>query len=552
MAKILAQVTGSDGHAPQYQPDSRWTTFNFKEIYLGQEGLNKYVPNVGDWVQNTATYQRYVVTAIDPLTLIPTMVIVDEQGLGDNSDLLVGTTADTYRVYLDTSVTPHILAVDTRFKVGGSMSQYAKMFRGSEIVDPTKQISFLYDTAGNYLTDQIPLELAALNSHDNTSIKVVGVAHTREKMKDGERVMVVVYNDQGHVVSKRAMLVENTSFIRNIAAGTKYVSHVSLESPFLSASNASVLEYPINVPLQAFNMFGIVHYSDGTKNTLPIDGTKFRIYGLERFVSTVVGQEIKLALSYVLDPTEVAYGAVAGDGKYVTAPYSLISTVQNGAYTVKLYAYPVWSDTEHRYSLRWFLMDLNRDILFDVTPYVYFNNNSDVFDPVGYNKIQNLSVRVNLKDVSAGLKSYIHTQTIAIVLKAPGTENTTRWQIGFEPTQMPFYGNDLFAKVSMINQNLWTVNVKNGLAHQTQWLNELYYQTKPLMDKKKEVTPPVPTHFVFVYGNSRTEYPIADWDKNLTVNGALDITGTLQIEFVKKTTTSTLRLAIAGLAIKEM
>lgn len=543
-------VTGSDGHSPQYDPNGRWTTWNYGELYMGDAGLYKYVPKVGDWVQDTATMQKYVVSAVDSLTLIPTLQEIDSQS--NETELLVGASADSYRVYLDTSVVPHILAVDTRLKVAGTMSHHAKIFRGGDVGATGKVISLLFDSAGNYLTDEIPLELAAIDSHVNHTIKVITVCHTREQMRDGERVTAVIYNDQGHVVSKRSLIVENTSFIRSIAAGTRYISHISLESPFLSQSNANMLEYPINVPLQAFNMYGKVHYSDGSVTKLPIDGTKFRLHGLDTFVSTVVGQEIKLALTYVLDSTEVAYGAVSADGKYITAPMSLITTMQDGAYTVKLYVYPVWNETNSNYVLRWFMMDLNRDILFDVTPYIYYNSNSDIFDPVGWNKVQNLSVRINLKDVSAGLKSYIHTQTIAVVLKEPGTSADTRWLIGFEANQTPFYGTNLFASVEMINQNLWKVNVKNARTSLSEWLNDVYYNVKPLMDKKKEVAAPTPTHMVFIYGNSRTEYPISQWEEDLQVNGEFAITGTIQIEFIKRTNSGDLRLAITGLPIKPM
>lgn len=547
-----ALVLGSDGHAPQYDPDGRWTTWNYNELYLGENGLRKYVPKVGDWVQDTDSYQRYTVTFVDPMTLIPVLQKTDGENYSDNSDLLVGSSSDTYRVYLDTSVTPYILAVDTRLKWAGSMSQYAKIFRGGSLGEDGRIVSFLYDSQGNYLTDRIPLELAAVDPYTNNTIKTITVCHTNERMRDGERVVAVIYNDQGHVVSKRALIVENTSFIRDIAAGTKYISHISLDSPFLSQSNPQLLEYPINVPIQAFNMFGIVHYSDGSTIKLPIDNNKFRLYGLDSFIASVPGQgEVKLGLSYSLAANEVAYGAVSGDGKYITAPYSLITTVQNGAYTVKLYVYPVWNTHINGYVLRWFMMDLNRDILFDVTPYIYFNNSSDVFDPTGYNKVQNLSVRINLKDVSAGMKSYIHTQNVAVVLKSDGASSSTRWLVGYDPNQNPFYGNDLFATVQMINQNLWRVNVKNGRTNISEWLKDVYLNTKPLTDKKKEIAPLSPTHMVFVYGNSRTEYPITDWDIDLQVNGDLDVQGTIQIEFIKRTTSGDLRLGISGLAIKE-
>ena len=168
MATKPAPVTGSDGHAPMYSPDGRWTIYNLNEIYRGNDGNKKYVPNVGDWVQDTDNNIVYKVTYVDSMTLIPTLVEVNASG--STQDLLVGPTADSYRVYIDTSVTPHILAVDTRLKVSGTMSDHAKIFKGGDISTTGRQISFLYDSQGRYLTDKINLELAAVDSHTNHTI----------------------------------------------------------------------------------------------------------------------------------------------------------------------------------------------------------------------------------------------------------------------------------------------------------------------------------------------------------------------------------------------
>lgn len=543
-----APVTGTDGHAPMYDPESRWQTWSYAEIYFGEDGENKYVPKLGDWVRDTSTTQLYEVTFLDPLTLVPTLVEV-ENGAGETA-LLVGPTADSYRVYLDTSVSPHVLAVDTRLKVAGSMSQYAKIYRGSDATVTGRIVGFLYNNNGTFNTDQIPLETIYVDAPATTEIKAVGICYTNENMRDGERVTVVIYNDQGHVVSKRSLIVENTSFIRLQSAGTKYISHIAIDSPFISNSDVNTLEYPINVPLQAFNMYGLVHYSDGEIMRLPIDGTKFKLLGLETFVSTVVGQEINLALSYALDLSEAVYGAISADGKYVTEPIKLVTLAQDGSYTVKLYAYPVWNTSTNEYVLQWYLMDLNRDILFSVGQYIYFNDNSDTFDPVAWDQVQNLSVRINLRDVSAGMKSYIHTQTVAVILKDVGTAPTTRWLVGFETGQSPFYGNNLFANIELVDANLWKVNISNGFANFSEWLEELYYNTKPLMDRKKEILPPTPTHIVFISGNTRTEYDISLWNTDLQVNGALDTLGTVFVEFIKRTSGGDLKLAIAGLSIK--
>ena len=550
MAMTPAPVTGSDGHAPQYDPDSRWTIWNLKEIYQGNEALHKYVPKVGDWVQDTDTGDVYVVENIDALTLIPDLKLTSSTG-ASAADLLVSNSADTYRVYLDTSVVPHILAVDTRFKVGGTQSQYAKIYRAGNAVDSGELVSFLYDTDGNYLTDQIPLELCIIDSHTNHTLKTVTVCHTNQKMKDGERVMVIIYNDQGHVVDKKAMLIENTSFIRSIDADTLYLDHIALDSPFINESNANQLDYPINIPLQAFNMFCLLYYSNGSVKKVPIDGTKAAVHGLENFVSTVVGQNIKLVLSYRLEHNEVCYGAVSGDGKYVTEAYTLITTQQDGAYTVKVFGYPVWVDSENGYKMQFWMMDLNRNILYDVTPFIHYNANGDVFDGKSYGTVQNLSIRLNLKDVSQGLKSYIHTQTLQVSLRAEGDANSTRWLVASEPTQQPWYGEGVYATSYMINHNYYKVNIRSGFATYSEWIQALYYNAKPLVDIKTEVNPPEPTHFAIVYKNSRSEYPVTEWNKTLQVPGNYTTGSNLYIEFLNKSNQGTQELVITGMTIRE-
>lgn len=544
-----APVTGSDGHAPMYSPDGRWTIYNLNEIYRGNDGNKKYVPNVGDWVQDTDNNIVYKVTYVDSMTLIPTLVEVNASS--STQDLLVGPTADSYRVYIDTSVTPHILAVDTRLKVSGTMSDHAKIFKGGDISTTGRQISFLYDSQGRYLTDKINLELAAIDTHTNHTIKTVGIAHTKENLKDGERVVLVIYNDQGHVVATQSLVVENTSFIRHISAGTKYISHISVDSPFVSSSNANTLEYPINIPVQAFNLHGVLHYSDGSERKLPVDGSKFRMLGLEHFVSTVIGQELKLVLSYKLDPNEATYAAVSGDGKFITQALSLVTTRQDGAYTVKVFGYPHWVDEATGYQMQYYLMDLNRDVLFNVTPFIYYNRNSDVFDPKGYGRVQRLSFRLNLKDVSSALKAYIHTQTLDVVLREKGDSATTRWSIGFDPTQSPYYGENLFCLAKEVSPGVWKVKLKNNKVNKTEWLKAMYYDAKPITDKKLEVTPPEPTHMVLTIGSVKQEYPITLWDTPMNVTAALELNSEVYIEWIRKTSTSTLRLAYTALSVKE-
>ena len=185
---------------------------------------------------------------------------------------------------------------------------------------------------------------------------------------------------------------------------------------------------------------------------------------------------------------------MSADGKFITEPFTLLTQVENGVFTPKLYAYPEWNNTLNTYTLRWFLMDLRRDIMIDVTAFVRFNENSDVWTGNTFNNIQNLSVRINLSDVSESFPDYIHTQTLFIILRRPGNVVGPKFEIGFEPNQANLFGQNLEASATMINQNLWKVNLKNDISNLSTWIDQLYYNTKPLFNNRREDRPVMLTH----------------------------------------------------------
>lgn len=556
-------ITGIDGVVPVYDPSARWCWWNLDEVYLHNgPGANRYVPKVNDYVKDVTTNEDYVVDSIDPVTLEATLRLLSNSatsGVIDPPDVLIGvgpgTQADTYRIYVDSTVTPNVLAVDVRLKVAGSLASYAKIFKGTNLSSSGKVISFLYDPAGTFLTQDVPLELAAIDSHTNHSIKVVSVCYTNESLNDGEIVTVVIYSDDGHIVSKRQLLVENTSFIRSINSAQKFISHISLKSPFLSTSDDNTLNYPINVPMYAFNMIGVVHYSDNSTSELAVDGSKFKIMGLERFVATIVGQEIQLGLSYALSPGEVCYGAVSSDGKFVTEPYRLVVANQIGAYSVKLYGYPVWISEAEGYMLRWFMYNLDRDVTFEVTPFVAFNTDTPVFRPKAYGETQKLSVRINIRDVSSMFSSYIHVQTSDIILRAPGTARDpgiANWSILFEPNQSPAFGATLRARVDIVNGSLSKIYVGSGITTLTEWMEKVYFATKPLIDRRREMSPAEPNFFAIVFGSNRYVFPISAWNNPLSVSSGIEVNDTLFIEFIKRESGTDILLGKSAMQVFEM
>lgn len=550
-------VGTSDQVTPIYNPEARFQVFKKSEIFYGDIGENRYVPNVGDLVIDMDLGGlQYEVISVDSATLIPVLkelkVIVSDGEITDN-DLLLGvgpgTQADTYRIYIDTSVTPFAVAVDERLTVCGSMAKTAKIFKGADLSNEGNVISHIYDATGNILSNAIPLEVVR-DLSGNITVKTVPVCYTTTSIADGEVLTVVIYSDDGHVVSKRQLLAENSSFIRSASTGVKYVTDISLECPFLSTTDSTRINLPINVLLSGLNMMGVVHYSDGSTRRLPVDGTKFNLLGMSSYLDTVVNNTIPVILNYTLDADEIAYSNNAvNDYRFFTKNYKIVTMQQDGAYSVKLYAYPVWQDAVNGYRLRWWLYNVDRSVTYEVTSLISYQVNTPAFNPILYGTQQQLSVAVNLSDVNPAYKNYRHAQVASIVLWGPGTQRTTNWTIAFATGQNPVYGENNYASLTFINYNLYTLNLSMGLTDRAQWLDRLYSRTEPLIDQYTEQTPPTPTHFRLRFGNFDQYFSIDNWNQDISIGNGLNNNDTLFIEFIYRTPNNDLQLSIAGVPI---
>lgn len=553
----LGGVVGTDNIAPIYNPYDRWQVWNMNEIYMGTIGQGKFVPKIDDVVFEIDgnTIIRYIVRDINPTT----MVAVLQQESPVQADPLtpediifgvgVSTPSETYRVYIDKSVNPYTLTVDARNKVYGSMTNYCKIFKGVDTSNGGQVISRMYDTNNNFLGENIPLELVAYDNITNHSIKVVAPAYTNADLQDGELVTAVVYNDQGGVVSRRQMLAVNTAFIRSPDASKKYVTSISLQSPFLSSTNDRLIEYPINVPLNGLNLTGRVTYSDGSYKEYPVDGTRFSIFGFDGYLATIVGQRINLVLKYNLQPNELSYDLTTSNPAQISVEYQAVTLNVDGSYNLKLFGYPVWIDDVNGYRLEWFLYNLDRNIKYNVTPYVVINTDYRPFNPTLYGVVQRLNVSINIQNANGAFKSYIHAQVIDIVLNKRGVERPNNWTVGYSPDQLPRYGVDTFATAYYINTNQWRVRLDCEAADYATWLDRVYTRTEPLFDNSTEVGPVEPNWFSLTIGATTTEYPISQWSNEFIFNGTIQNNITVYVRFFKRTNETDLELAMAGMIL---
>lgn len=543
-------ITGSDGVVPIFDPSGRWTIWGYHEIYTGQQGENRYVPKVLDYVINPPNYLTYIVESLDPITLIPTLRQINPTNTSfDDLDVLFGvgpgTPADTYRIYIDKTVTPYKLTVDQRLYINGSMSENYKLFKGPVSLDNV--ISRQYDNNGTFLSDTIALEMSRINNITNIATKSPRPCSTIEDLVDNEIVTFVAYSDDGHVVSQRQLLVTETSFIRSVDDSAKYVSHISLRSPFQSPTVDHLIEFPINVPLNALNVIGVVHYTDGSFVEYPANGVKFSLFGLDEYTSSIVGQKVNLVLRYLLSENENAIVGITTDGHYVTEPYELRTVNANNSYNVKLFGYPVWVDVNNGYTMEWWLYNLDRNVIFNVTPFVIFDSNTGAFNPKGYGILQRKSVSINLRDVSGVFQPYTHVQLFDITLYGDPNNLDTPWTVNHESNDsLPAYGMQLHA-TKIAPQ---TINISSGITDYAEWKTRLYDSIRPLLDRDVEVNVPNPTHITIDYKGFETTIPITNWNQDIAVTSTVDVFSSVRIKFIKRTISGDLQLGISYLTIK--
>jgi hypothetical protein len=536
---------------------AQFRTWNISQIYNPVSNPTaQYVPNVNDLVIDwTAGF--FQVSAVNYSTGVSTLTPwspPQSSVPGSNQSVLLGDTPgvqyESFRAYIDTTTTPYTLAMDARLHLYGTAVSYIKVFYGTDISQNGTVISQMYDQAGNFLGENIPTELVAMPDGNNLAIQCPQVGYTLTQVADGDALTIVAYTSAGTPVFTAPVLAKNTRFIRSTNAATKYITGIALETPFLSESDPKLIQYPINMPVEQLNLIGVVTYSDGTSARLPVDGTKFAIWGLENFTATISGQTIPVVLRYMLSPGEVNYMAAGANQLVITASYSATTLQQDGAYSVKLFGYPVWQDPINGYYMDWWLYTLDRDEVYHVTPYVQAASNSPAFNPLLYGTLQNLTVAINMSQVDPKFANYRHVQTTAVSLLAPGNQQgQTDWTIQFAPGQTPPYGLNTAAVLTMINQNNWTLGLASGFQSLQQWLTNVYFNTLPLYNTFAESAPPTPNFFTLIVGGQAIELPVSQWNQPISIPGGIAQGQLVYLQFFQRSSSGDLQLGCSAMQV---
>lgn len=556
MAYIPATgVVGTDGHYPLIADEPLWRMWNLSQIYTGAVGSDRYVPKIKDWVCDPDTGEVWVVDHLNPVTLVPTLRAIDFTRVSGSFDRIndivatgPGAPSDVYRLYCNNEVSPATLAVDAAVYVRGQGASYFKIFAGFDTSETTgRVISKRYDASNNFIGNAIPLELAEIDSHVNYYTKCFTRCHCTETLKNDEVVTVVIYADDGHVVYKRQLLVEITNTISDAHAGVRYITDISIESVWLSAMDSDTIEFPLNIPMNALNVYGVVLYSDGSTVRLPVNGDKFSLLGLDGYLSSIEGHQTDLVLRYALSSDEQAYAAAGANSRYITKPYKIRTTNENRSIAVKLFGYPEYVNTALGYRMHWYLLNMERDIYFDVSELVRFSENTGAFEPKLWGVTQRKSISVNLDEVSPVFFPFVHTQLVDIILFGPPTNDLANpWAVNTVASDTSEqFGLGLYGKIIA-----GKVNFACGFDTVNEWLDHFYTRTSPLVDINAEAEAPTPTHFVVGYGSVEVEYPISMWNQDLTVSNTITHGKLVTLRFIKRTAQAALQLSFAATTLK--
>jgi hypothetical protein len=553
---------GTDGALPikNWDADSLWRNWAKAQIYLGGDAAGRYIPKINDYVTDYDYMITYKVTALSDLW-VPTLTRVTPLPIAsmDSEDVLLGQTKDAFRCFIDKTVTPHRLQVDSRCYVNARNATSARVYRGNPINGVEEIISLVLDQSGLPIGTQIPLQLGVMPNGINKAQYYIPTAYTTTDVVDGDFLYAVLFDDSGAVLSSKDLRAVITSFTASTDQSIAAVTGIALEGPLVSKLVANRLEVPLNLTLNSINLYGLVNYNSGSSKQYNVDGTRFELLGMREFAPTQAGEHATFKLKYNLLGGEVSYtGGAVGPNRFIMQDIDVLVVDVENQLTVKLYPFPVWQDPINGYRLRWFMLNLDRSIVYDVTGLVELGANSPAFSPTLYGVKQNMTFAIDLSKVNGSWRAYRFVQTVGITLLKAGANfdgASTLWKVAFDPNQSPEYGDTNVVKSKFINQNLCEVNMQSGYGSLENWLDAFYTNTRPLTNPQLESDPVVPDHVIFSDGGSVNSIRLAIsdyWNMKFTVNFPVLQDQTWFLTFVKQGPTSDLILGQAGVPIQQV
>lgn len=472
----------------------------------------KYVvPYEGELVKDTKNKKLYIVSHVDTTTWKSTLLPFDfENTKGEDTGYPLypeseyGMLQGEFPLFIDYSVLPPTCRVSSM--AYQTNPAYAKLFYGN-IIDESagaQVISAIYAN-NDLVSDRIPV-VTVMPPGFNVEQDVIKCADTfsvnlpKETLKNGTRCTLVYFDENGFPLAPTySLMVQHSEYLRNHQLSKRFVKSIDLLSPwFTNSGTPKTLYLPVNLALTSVVFRARINYSDGTSEVQPVnsfDGDSgFTLHGTDGFKPTTPNQKDGLTLTYKFQPGEEAEVAQPGQPDHMSVNYDMIAVAVDGAYTPRLYVYPYW--TAYGYQLRFFLGDLTRKFMIDVTQWVRLNRTSPAFSGTSYGVEQKLTYNLTLSDVSPSFSNWTFTQTVIVTLFNEGTSALRKWDVINSP-KVPAFQNLEILYTPQVNGGQ-VAKFGGGYTSVTAFLNAGYYAIDPSINTMREDKPIVPTHMKLI------------------------------------------------------
>lgn len=560
----LALTDDIPDDVPVWNPTGLHHRYGLDEIYtgkanIGQGNKGRYVPNVGDEAYSWDKGEFYV-SAVNPTTLIATLLPqVQKQQQGANEvDFLLGVGSrypqPGFFLYVDNEQSPPRASVDAQAIFRHPEVNYFVLYGGFSTAGVVEILSARFNSNNEYIDERIPrVTVPSEHSPDGVQYYTLESFPVTRQLNPGEPVKIVGYTASNVQITESGFVVRDGNYVRRQSSPVRQIVSAKLVSPYMSANpEEKIIRIPTGTLIESIPLSCELLLSGGKKLTLPIDGVKVRVQGLDEVVSSTPGYLPDVVLFYKLGEGEMYVGSQDNDGSALTERYKVQIDPTMETYGFKLFVYPTWRNGNEGYPLVAYLSDFDHSNIYDVTSLLEITANSREWDPLLYGTKQHLRLAVEVSKVDPRFTNYRHIQTVQITLIEQGTASSDElWRIYFEEGQNPPYGNGCRADLTYVSSQVWTANLKAGALTIDEWLDKLYYRTKPLFDPEIQTAPDVPSHFIYVISGQRYRRPISDWDKVFTVVTGGDDGQITLIHFVNSVNGVDLYLATAGLAIRQ-
>ncbi len=534
------------------------------QIYSGPTGTGRIVPVKGNVIINTndvAGASMWEVASVDPVTHTSSLKPLGFNNVdGDGEATIIGggigSSYGRLRVWIDKERLPYTMNFDYRFESPHVNGAYIKVFRGTDVSDNAAVVSAMFDTAGNKISENIPLVAINQPNEVNLTRKAPVSAWCIDNLAQYETVTIVVYAQDGSTIGATTATVMLGNLVASLDRTKVQVSAIELVSEFLSLSDSRLLEYPVGMAVTSDAMRARILYNSGEIVESAIDGNKIELHGLNDFISSESGRTVPLLLTYRIDDGEVAEGvSLPTPDRRISEVYHAraVTTDSDIIYNAKLFVVPQWvAGTQARWRLRYFLYTLERKDVYEVTDKISMGAASPNFDGVSYGTAQKLTATVNLAEVSNRFRYSRHVQPFTITLANQGSSNiaTSYWNISYDQVGLN-YGQGRKANFSEDTANVGTkrLRIDNNFTIVEEWLEAMYRSLLPIHNTSAESRAPNPTHVRIRIGDT--------WQREILISDVLNpIVGIqtvitqgmdIRLEYLQRTDDSVFELAMGSL-----